>query len=658
MDRDDFDYEDRNAGIDEWDDRHEEEFLDDEEDYEERHEGRKSRATAEGQNTFDSSREWGSTGLAGKIFGTIAGLGAALAQIVRVTVMNLILGKHEQYAVRDAFMRAFRGVSPELEEQQGTKTEKQSDTGQKEGTQEQQKDSKGKEGAEQPQGTEQSQQGREGTREADVTQDKSSNWRLDPKDIPEDMKAEVVEKMLSDSQIRNAFSRVGLGAEPADVDDKIYLIRHGDNGLDKSVFAMYKTDLLNGDAKNLASAIYTYDEGDKKDCALKAAMTVAASSYLANSKDFEEAQIKGENPMLSYVHVETPSGAQLLTVQGSSSAVNAVDIMADGKAVATLPIDTLINRPYQEYGNQVLTHINQQEKGRLTFGKLGNEVTLIKSDDGVIVHTRVEQSGKDGTKVIEGNIGTFKFEYEQDVRKLVEKLYDSPVQVGEPEAVAYAIAAVSNPEMNPSMGGNGTYLNPMNGYYEKAGNAHLFLEHTEKGVSVKMFLPSGTDSWDMLKIGGWKSFSSLNSKDMMELIGNISEARKAMDETTVSVDAYDRQIETKDTKGDYFDVPVVGTPAVGEELKQIHIEKMQFDHFLGDGEFVIPEGMEDVVKAYGEMELGKSEAQEAGEEELDPYLNTAPADLTPEIAAELPEANEEEMVNYEPGVPDLDECDR
>lgn len=651
MDRDDFDYEDRNAGIDEWDDRHEEEFLDDEEDYEERHEGRKSRATAEGQNTFDRFKEWWSNGKPGVVAGVIAGLGAMAAQIIRVTIVNLILGKHEQYAVRDAFMRAFRGVSPELEEQ-STKTEKQSDAGQKADAQEQQKDGKSKEGTEQPQ------QGKEGNRDADETPDKSSKWRPDPKDIPEEMKAEAVEKMLSDSQIRNVFSRVGLGAEPADIDDKIYLIRHGDNGLDKSVFAMYKTDLLNGDARNLASAIYAYDGGDKKDCALKAAMTVAASFYLANSKGFEEAQIKGENPMLSYVHVETSSGAQLLTVQGSSSAVNAVDIMADGKAVVTLPIDTLVNRPYQEYGSQVLTHINQQEKDLLRFGKPGNEIALIKTDDGVIVHTKVEQSGKDDTNVIEGNIGTFKFEDEQDVRKLVEKLYDSPVRVGEPEAVAYAIASVSNPEMKPAMGSVGTYLNPIKGDYEKAGNAHLYLEHTEKGVSVKMFLPSGTDSWDMLKIGGWKSFSSINSQDMMELIGNISEARKAMDGTTVSVDAYDRQIETKDTKGDYFDVPVVGTPAVGEELKQIHIEKMQFDHFLGDGEFVIPEGMEDVVKAYGEMELGKSESQEAGGEELDPYLNTAPADLTPEIAAELPEANEEEMVNYEPSVPDLDECDR
>ena len=29
-----------------------------------------------------------------------------------------------------------------------------------------------------------------------------------------------------------------------------------------------------------------------------------------------------------------------------------------------------------------------------------------------------------------------------------------------------------------------------------------------------------------------------------------------------------------------------------------------------------------------------------------------------QIAEELPEAHEEEMIDYEPGVPDLDECDR
>ena len=45
-------------------------------------------------------------------------------------------------------------------------------------------------------------------------------------------------------------------------------------------------------------------------------------------------------------------------------------------------------------------------------------------------------------------------------------------------------------------------------------------------------------------------------------------------------------------------------------------------------------------------------------QEEDPYLNVSPADIPPEIEAELPEAREEEMVDYEPGVPDLDECDR
>ena len=95
-------------------------------------------------------------------------------------------------------------------------------------------------------------------------------------------------------------------------------------------------------------------------------------------------------------------------------------------------------------------------------------------------------------------------------------------------------------------------------------------------------------------------------------------------------------------------------------MKQVHKEKLQFDHFLGDGEFVIPEGMEDIVKDYAEIDFRNPGAREMREEidAVDPYLNTTPADLTPEIAEELPEAHEEEMIDYEPGVPDLDECDR
>lgn len=59
---------------------------------------------------------------------------------------------------------------------------------------------------------------------------------------------------------------------------------------------------------------------------------------------------------------------------------------------------------------------------------------------------------------------------------------------------------VSNPEMKPSIADNGAYLNPIKGVYEKAGSPHLFLEHTEKGVSLKMFIPQNSDSWDTLKI--------------------------------------------------------------------------------------------------------------------------------------------------------------
>ena len=632
--------------MDEWNERDEDELFDDDDSYDGNQKRNKPQCniSEEQLNTFDSTREWGSNGLPGKIFGTIAGLGAALAQIVRVTVMNLILGKHEQYAIRDAFMRAFRGVSPELEEQ-AVKTGKQNDLEMKKDGQEQREPQQAKETTEQAH----TGKGSDEIRNADNALEKNTSWRPDPKDIPEEMTAEAVEKMLSDAQVKDVFARAGLGAEPAGVDDKIYLIRHGDNGLNKSVFAMYKTDLLRGDARNLASAIYAYDGGDKKDCALKAAMTVAASSYLANSKDFGDAQMKGETPVLSYVHVETPSGAQMITVQGSRSAVNAVDITADGRPVATLPIDILASRPYQEYGSQILDYINQQEKSELRFGEPGDEIAVIKTADGVIVRTADEY---------EKELGIFNFGDETAVQKLANRLNDSTVWLDDPKATAYAIAAVSNPNMMPAEGDKGIYLNPIKGEgdYEEAGSSHLFLEHTEKGVSLKLFLPKDDTSWDMLKIGGWKSFSSLNSKDMMELIKNISEARKAMDETTVSVTDYDRQLEIKETKGDYFDVPVVGTPDVAKELKQVHKEKLQFDHFLEDGEFVIPEGMEDVVKQYGNMAHREPEPLESQEE--DPYLNVSPADIPPEIEAELPEAREEEMVDYEPGVPDLDECDR
>lgn len=652
MSREEYDFDDRNATMDEWEDDHEDEFYDDI-DYEPGTQKKQPETDQEKMDTYEKAKEWWQNGKRGVVSGIIIGTVALVAHGIHTFLVNLLLGKHEQYALRDAFMRAFRGTPPEL---QNDKAEADGKDQQKE----QQKETDKESGDKNKDPEEPSQEDKDGNKDTGENQSKNTQWRLDPADVPEHLTNEAVEKMLNDDQIKDAFSRIGLGAEPAGIDDKIYLIKHGDNGLDQATFAMNKTDLLYGDAKNLASALYAYDGGDKMDCALKAAATIAATVYLSNSQDYIEAQTKGENPELAYINVETPSGAQLITIQGSKSGINAVDIAVDGKAVATLPINTLINQPYQEYGSQIRDLISGQEKDTLTFGKSGAEITIRKTEDGVLIHASKEFASEIGTTVDHENLGIYKFENESDVLKLAGKLFNSSIYLGEPESVAYAIAMVSNPEMQPVKNDDGTYLNPFRGEHESAGKAHVYLEHTEKGVSLKMFAPKDPESWDALKINGWKSFNSLSSKDMMSLIDSVSEARNIIGRTDVSVQDYDRQLEAKESKGDFFDTPIVGDQKVAEDMRKVHTEKMQFEQYFEDKEFVIPEGMEDVVKGFTGPDNHSPQPISDEEEIDDPYMNVTAADITPEEAEEygIPEANEEEMVNYEPGVPDLDECDR
>ena len=652
MSREEYDYDDRTATMDAWGNDHEDEFYDDID-----YEPKQSEVNPRKMDSYEKTRHWWSDGKFGLISGAILGAVSLVAHVIHTFVVNLLLGKHEQYALRDAFMRAFRGTPPEL---QNDKAEADGKDQQKEQQKEQKKETDKESGDKNKAPEQPLQEDKEGNKDTDKAQSKNAKWRPDPADVPEHLTNEAVEKMLNDDQIKDAFSRIGLGAEPAGIDDKIYLIKHGDNGLDQATFAMNKMDLLYGDAKNLASALFAYDGGDKMDCALKAAATIAATVYLANSQDYVEAQTKGENPELAHINVETPSGAQLITIQGSKSGINAVDIAVDGKAVATLPINTLINRPYQEYGSQIRDLISGQEKDTFTFGKSGAEITIRKTDDGVLIHASKEFASEIGTTVDHENLGIYKFENEGDVLKLAGRLFNSSVYLGEPESVAYAIAMVSNPEMQPVKNEDGTYLNPFRGEHESPGKAHVYLEHTEKGVSLKMFSPRDPESWDTLKINGWKSFNSLSSKDMMSLIDSVSEARNIIGRTDISVQDYDRQLEAKESKGDYFDTPIVGDQTVAEDMRRVHAEKMQFDHYFEDKEFVIPEGMEDVVKGFTGPDNHSPQPILDEEEIDDPYMNVTAADITPEEAEEygIPEANEEEMVNYEPGVPDLDECDR
>ena len=61
MDRDEYDYEDRNAGLDEWNDSYEDELFDDDDSYD----GNQKRNKPQGNiseeqlNTFDSTRGMG-----------------------------------------------------------------------------------------------------------------------------------------------------------------------------------------------------------------------------------------------------------------------------------------------------------------------------------------------------------------------------------------------------------------------------------------------------------------------------------------------------------------------------------------------------------------------------------------------------------------------
>lgn len=129
-----------------------------------------------------------------------------------------------------------------------------------------------------------------------------------------------------------------------------------------------------------------------------------------------------------------------ISIRGGRQGLDELDILYNGKPVATIPVDTVTGQPYDTYGRQINDLVNSERKDTLTFGQDNQNITLIRTSEGVqVMYRENSKKGKD--------LGTFKFDDERDIVRLKDEIYKNAIPLGEPEAVAYAVAMVSNPDM-------------------------------------------------------------------------------------------------------------------------------------------------------------------------------------------------------------------
>ena len=164
-----------------------------------------------------------------------------------------------------------------------------------------------------------------------------------------------------------------------------------------------------------------------------------------------------------------------------------IDIALDGNVIYSISAQQLCNEPFSEYQDKILKSINlQAEKTAI----LGEELKIVwhnKKNEAILYDQNEMQ------------LGTFSFQTTKDVQNLINILKEEEIyplyKKGEeyiplkPEAVAFTVGMLTNPDMQIERSEDGLAINPFTGISEPDGKSHLYIEHDECGIKLHTFLP-------------------------------------------------------------------------------------------------------------------------------------------------------------------------
>lgn len=371
---------------------------------------------------------------------------------------------------------------------------------------------------------------KEKTEEKTIPKDRTKEESKIKEEITPDIRDQVTNMMLKDKEIKEVFKNIGLLAQAEKNSDNIYLfaqdLKKANGYFDRRIFTMSKADLLVGDGKSLAVALYNEKlnrgatDMDKDRLKLHSAMVsslaVASARYLGNKEEFKNSQLKGERMHLSKIQLETQAGATLLEVKGNPETLNEINFFYNGKNFASVSADVLTQDDCQTYFNELDDLLQKEYQKDLfkefTIGNGNTAVCFAKNKDG---ETEVRLTGEK-----EKVLGTYKFESERDVRALAKLLSQEKAYIVangkrlNNQSIAFTIGCISNPAMEPDRNKAGQVLNTFTGRPEPDGVAHMNLVHNEYGSKLYQCIPVQNNILNK-EVKKWNK-SSLEDKEFIK----------------------------------------------------------------------------------------------------------------------------------------------
>lgn len=455
------------------------------------------------QDTFETAKEFyrydnGNRFLnPSKIFGAIIGVVAVVAHVVHTFVSNIFFDKYEQLAIREAFMKGLGKFGTPGEIARSNKEKEELDH--KENKQEKEPVLK----------------------RADIPN--KAVQRVNPisDNIEQDLK--VLKEALKNPAIQHIFAMNGYLADIINKDkDEAYLFEYVNNEVQEKAYGFCASDLLTGNASNMLHTIQTFEKNSSIEAALKSAAIISAMAIKAAENDNMDIREVIKDNLIGFADYKTAYGSSTVEYLLNTENTDMIDVALDGNIIYSISAQQLCNEPFSEYQNEILKSINlQTEKTTM----IGEELKIVWNNE------KNEAALYDQSEM---QLGTFSFETTKDVQDLTNILKEREIcplyKKGDeyiplkPEAVAFTIGMLTNPDMQIERSKDGLVINPFTGISEPDGKSHFYIKHDECGVELHTFLPSQNGKNDSFLICDFTSRNTLSDKSICEISSCIQDS--------------------------------------------------------------------------------------------------------------------------------------
>lgn len=437
-----------------------------------------------------------------KIFGTLIGTIAVVAHIIHTFASNVLFGKYEQLAIREAFMRGLGKLGKPGEISADENEHKTANSQEHETTNIPYTVQK--------------------ANIPDHTLERESN--IDDKDIA------ALNKALNNPAIQHSFILNGYLTDTLKNEAFLLKFNYQEGKIENSARSFQASEFYSRNLNGMSHAIQELEHISEIEAALKSCSLYAGMVIQMNNNEKNDL---AEGP-ISTVNIKTSHGADTISFSLkeyetkhaiSNSKVNffKVEVLYNGQAIAEVDPSCFVEKPFDDYKKELLDAIENRLESNKNY-KLQLDKDISVSWD---------KENKLTVYLNDSKIGPFSFEFAQDIQNFANELKKNDVYILhkqkenyipiQPNSLAYTLAILTNPDMQSEQKGE-MYVNPITHTLEEEGKSHIYAVHNNCGIGLYTYLPNQKD----FKLCSFSSRNELSANSVCEIATCIQETSNTL----------------------------------------------------------------------------------------------------------------------------------